>query len=151
MNKTFLELEKQYQSTANELFCTLEKLARYCDSFSMKDDMFDDIEFLCNPFEYNTNESYFLHYIDGDKLHLSLEYKDSYDEICDSTSHMTYHLHWVEHAYNDTLDEIEDEVNSQILEYHHSENNRELKNAIHLAKHHNIISEEEAAEKLLKI
>ena len=65
---------------------------------------------------------------------------------------MTYPLHWVEHAYNDTLDQIEDEVKiTTSLNITHSESNHELKSAISLAKYHNLISEEEAEKRLAEI
>lgn len=151
MHKTFLELEEQYRSGLQELKSTLEKLAYYCSDLSNGGVEFEGIDCINSPFRIGYDESYFAHCIDGDRLHLNLEYKDGYDEACDSDSHMTYPLHWVEHAYNDTLNEIEDEVKSQILEHHYRESTRGLENAIHLAKHHNLISEEEAERRFAEI
>ena len=151
MHKTFIELEEKYQSVSLELKTALEKLAYYCSDFSNGEVEFDGIDYINNPFELGYDEKYSSHYVGDNKVFLTMEHKDPYERIGDTVSHNHYPLHWVEHAYNDTLDQIEDEVKSHILEYHYSENNRELKSAIHLAKHHKIISEEEAEKRLAEI
>ena len=138
MHKTFLELEKQWHSVSQELKTTLEKLAYYCSDLSNGEVEFEGIDYVNNPFELGYDEEYASHCVilDEDKtsIHLVMEHLDPYESISDSNSHNCYPLHWVEHAYNDTLDQIEDEVKTHILEYHYSESNRELKSAISLAK-----------------
>ena len=50
------------------------------------------------------------------------------------TSYIKYPLHWVEHAYNDTLEEIDNEIKSEILKSHYSEVNSAKRDAIFQAK-----------------
>lgn len=148
MPKSFIELEKQYQKLSHELRHTLEKLAWYCSDFEIKDE--GDVY---NPFELGYEEKYSSHWIDVEQeiLHLHTDYVDSYDTICDSSSDNKYPLHWVEHAYNDTLEEIDAEIKSEILKFHYHGINQAKRDAVFQAIKFGLITEEQAKIELEKL
>ena len=152
MSKSFIELEKQYQKLSYELRHTLEKLAYYCSNFSNGEIEFEGVEYINNPFELGYGEEYLSHWVvnEEDMLYANFKYEDPYDDY-DTNSHIKYPLHWVEHAYNNTLEEIDNEIKSEILKSHYTEVNIAKRDAIFQAKEFGLITEEQAAEKLAEI
>lgn len=147
MAESFIELEKQYQKLSHELRHTLEKLAWHCSGFEI-----EEVDYVINPYSVNHGEEYFDHHIvdDKNKVYVTLQYEDSCDDY-DTSSHVKFPLHWVEHAYNDTLEEIDAEIKSEILKFHYNEVNSSKRTAIFQAKEFGLITEEQAKVELEKL
>ena len=147
MSKSFIKLENQYQKLSYELRNTLEKLAWYCSDF-----VIEEVEDVINIYHLSYGEEYLSHWVVNEEnmLYANFKYEDPYDDY-DTNSHIKYPLHWVEHAYNNTLAEIDNEIKSEILKTHYAEVNSAKRNAIFQAKEFGLITEEQAAEKLAEI
>lgn len=147
MTKSFIEFEKQYQKLSYELRQTLEKLAWYCTEFEI-----EGVEDVINPYNLSYGEEYLSHWVVNEEnmLYVNLRYEDPYDDY-DTDSHVRFPLHWVEHAYNDTLEEVDNEIKSEILKFHYDEVNSAKRNAIFQAKEFGLITGEQAKIELEKL
>ena len=74
-------------------------------------------------------------------------YEDSYDEICDSSRQIIYHLHWVEAVFEGSMSSIGSilpEIKDSILEHNNIEITSGKRQAIYEALRYNLISKEVA-------
>lgn len=143
MNKqTFVEFEQEYQESRYKLTHTLEKLAHFVSNIdTTHDHLFPQDEGINNVYNIYGGETYAYHYIENDSVIVGLVYRDAYEEVCDHSSQHRYPLKWIEHAYNDTLDKIVEEIAQEILTQHKKEYERSYNEAKRMAIQFGIIKE----------
>jgi hypothetical protein len=154
---TFLELEKQYQAYKEELSETLNTLGAMCSNFTEDNpEYFEGIDYVNNPYELGYNETYQEHWIDleDNSITILFSYEDSYDEICDSDSQISYPLHWVEAVFEGSesgLGTILHEIKDNILKHNNVEIARAKREAIYEALRYDLITKEFAEEALAEL
>jgi hypothetical protein len=109
-----------------------------------------------NPYELGYNETYQEHWIDleDNSITILFSYEDSYDEICDSDSQISYPLHWVEAVFEGSesgLGTILHEIKDNILKHNNVEIARAKREAIYEALRYDLITKEFAEEALAEL
>lgn len=153
--KTFIELEKEYQSLRHTMEHTLEKLGYYCSNFvDNNTELFEGVgDYINNPYVLHYGDEYVSHFYEEltQTFHVHFEYEDSYDEIMDNTSSMQYPTSWVEEAFKDTLENINEELTNIIVRKHHEDGYMVKRKAILSASTDGVITLEESKEKLREL
>ncbi|AUR84705.1 hypothetical protein NVP1063O_038 [Vibrio phage 1.063.O._10N.261.45.C7] len=108
-----IETIKQYE----ELSYTVNRtLTDFCQAVHEVSIMFDDEGY--NPYQIGYSESYESHHLmtTNTEIIINLSYKDSYDEILDSSSNITYPIKWLEAFVSDEgLKSVVGEIKEKVL------------------------------------
>lgn len=153
--KTFIEVQEEYDKLRHTVEHTLEKLGHYCSDFVNNNiELFEGVgDYIDNPYSLYYEEEYESHFYEGDTdlFYVNFEYKDPYDDILDTTSSMRCPARWVEEAFKDTLENIDEELTNIIIRKHHEDSYMVKRKAIMDSASNGVITLEESKEKLREL
>lgn len=115
----FISLNAKYENIGKELVGLLMGLAYHCRKIKTNHpELFGEEEINhSHQFEFYSNEEYVCHNIYDGKVVLRLNYKDPYDDICDSESNLSFPIEWVDLWIDDKIEELNLLVSDMIKKY----------------------------------
>lgn len=149
----FTNLNNKYEDAKKIVVDTLIGLASHCNEITTNHpELFgeEDID-NSHPFEISYNEKYDSHSIYNGKVYLWLSYEDSYDEICNTESELSFPIEWVDLWMDNKVEELNLLVSAAIKEDNLQATRRYKLDTLHKAMRAGILTEEEYDKKRREI